>query len=134
MNNFIDFKILKFLIVGIANTIVGCGIMFLLYNFAGFSYWFSSICNYIAGGLLSFFLNKYFTFQNHQKSIKQVFLFILNLAVCYFIAYFCAIKLINFALMNLSEKVRGNLALFCGMCFYTVLNYVGQRLVVFKNQ
>ena len=129
----IDTKFLKFLLVGIANTIVGCGIMFLLYNVAGVSYWISSACNYVAGGILSYFLNKYFTFQNKQKSFKQVVLFILNLAVCYFIAYFCAKKAVYFLFSNTSEKLRGNIALLSGMCLYTGLNYIGQRLLVFNS-
>ena len=129
----IDKKLLKFLLVGIANTIVGCGIMFLLYNVAGFSYWISSACNYVAGGILSYFLNKYFTFQNKQKSFKQIVLFILNLAVCYFIAYFCAKKAVYFLFSNTSEKLRGNIALLSGMCLYTGLNYIGQRLLVFNS-
>lgn len=130
----IDIKLLKFLLVGIANTIVGCGIMFLLYNVAGVSYWISSACNYVAGGILSYFLNKYFTFQNKQKSFKQIVLFILNLAVCYFVAYFCAKKAVYFLLINSSEKLRGNIALLSGMCLYTGLNYIGQRLLVFNSK
>ncbi len=130
----IDKKLLKFLLVGIANTIVGCGIMFLLYNIAGFSYWISSAFNYVAGGILSYFLNKYFTFQNKQKSIKQILLFIINLAVCYFLAYFCAKKAVYYLLVNSTEKLRGNIALFSGMCLYTGLNYIGQRLLVFKSK
>jgi len=132
--NLIDKKLLKFLLVGIANTIVGCGIMFLLYNVAGFSYWISSAFNYVAGGILSYFLNKYFTFQNKQKSIKQIFLFIINLVVCYFLAYFCAKKVVYYLLANSTEKLRGNIALFSGMCLYTGLNYIGQRLLVFKSK
>ena len=130
----IDIKLLKFLLVGIANTIVGCGIMFLLYNVAGVSYWISSACNYVAGGILSYFLNKYFTFQNKQKSFKQIVLFILNLAVCYFVAYFCAKKAVYFLLCNSSEKLRGNIALLSGMFLYTGLNYIGQRLLVFNSK
>ena len=47
MKKFIDIKLLKFLIVGIVNTIVGMTIMFGLYNFLGVSYWVSSATNYI---------------------------------------------------------------------------------------
>ena len=60
--NLIDKKTLKFLAVGILNTIVGAGLMFLLYNCFGLTYWISSACNSIAGGILSYFLNKYFLF------------------------------------------------------------------------
>ena len=85
LNNFFDKKLLKFLIVGVANTLVGAGLMFLLYNVFGCSYWISSACNYIVGGILSFFLNKFFTFQNKQKSAKQILFFIALLVVCYLI-------------------------------------------------
>ena len=38
----IDKKLIKFLIVGVINTLVGSGLMFLLYNLLGVSYWISS--------------------------------------------------------------------------------------------
>ena len=89
---------------------------------------------YIVGGIVSYFLNKYFTFQNKEKSLKQILLFIINLAVCYFIAYFCAKKTVYYLMSDYSEKLRDNLALFTGMCLYTGLNYIGQRLIVFSEK
>lgn len=130
----LDKQLLKFLLVGIANTLVGCGLMFILYNCFGISYWFSSACNYLTGGILSYFLNKYFTFQNKQKSLKQVIYFIVNLAICYFLAYFIAKKSVYFILSTQSEKFRDNVALLSGMCIYTALNYLGQRLIVFNHK
>lgn len=131
---FFDKHLLKFLIVGVANTIVGCGLMFLLYNCFGLSYWISSVCNYITGGILSYFLNKYFTFQNKQKSFKQIVYFVINLAICYFLAYFVAKKFVYLLLSTQSEKIRDNIALLSGMCLYTALNYLGQRLIVFNTK
>lgn len=122
----------KFLLVGVINTIVGAGLMFLLYNVFHVSYWISSCCNYIAGGIVSYFLNKYFTFKNQAKSLKQILLFILNLALCYFIAYFLAKKIIYFVFSDFSVKIRDNISMFCGMILYTGLNYFGQRFIVFK--
>lgn len=127
-----DCRILRFLLSGMANTLVGALMMFLLYNLGNVSYWISSAASYIAGGILSFFLNKFFTFKNTQKSIRQIILFAINLIVCYLIAYICAKKIVFFALQDKSEKIRGNAALFCAMCAYTVLNYIGQRFFVFK--
>ena len=85
---FIDKKLVKFLLVGTLNTFIGSLIMFALYNLLGASYWVSSALNYAIGGIVSFFLNKYFTFQNRAKSVKQVLFFVLNLAACYFVSYF----------------------------------------------
>ena len=129
----IDAKLVKFLIVGVVNTAIGAGVMFLLYNLAHCSYWISSACNYIVGGVVSFFLNKYFTFKNTQKSLRQIGLFVFNLAVCYMAAYVLAKWMIYRMFANQSENMKDNIALFLGMCIYTGLNYIGQRFVVFQE-
>ena len=61
--NVFDLTFCKFLIVGIANTIFGTSIMFIFYNVFDFSYWYSSMANYIFGSILSYFLNKYLRFE-----------------------------------------------------------------------
>ena len=71
MKKFFDPSMLRFLLVGVVNTLVGAGIMFLLYNLAGCSYWLSSAANYIVGGIVSFCLNKYFTFQSKTREWSQ---------------------------------------------------------------
>ena len=83
----IDGTMPRFLLAGIVNTLAGCGTMFLLYNLAGCSYLVSSAANYIVGGIVSFFLNKYFTFRRREWSWGQVWRFALNVAVCYGLAY-----------------------------------------------
>jgi putative flippase GtrA len=127
-----DKKFLKFILVGIINTVFGSAIMFLLYNLAHWSYWQSSAANYIAGSILSFFLNKYFTFNAKGWSIFMVLAFVANIALCYFIAYGIAELAMGYFLRNSSLEIRENAALFTGMCLFTGLNYLGQRLVVFN--
>lgn len=128
-----DKTVLKFLIVGIFNTLVGCGIMFLLYNLAGCSYWFSSAANYVIGSIVSFFLNKYFTFQKKEWSWKQVGKFALNVVVCYFLAYGAAKPLVLYLLSGQAIQVQENIAMLVGMCLYTGLNYLGQRFFAFQK-
>ena len=53
----IDKTTIKFLLVGVINTIVGTSIMFLLYNIGHMNYWVSSAANYIVGSIVSYFLN-----------------------------------------------------------------------------
>ena len=72
MKKLFDATVWKFLLVGVANTLVGSGVMFLLYNLAHVHYWVAVCANYVVGGILSFFLNKYFTFQNRERSAAQV--------------------------------------------------------------
>lgn len=132
MKSLFDEKLWKFILVGIINTIVGTAIMFGLYNFAGVSYWFSSSANYVLTSILSYFLNKHFTFQNKDKSIWVSVRFIINIAVCYGLAYGIAKPLTLLLLKNYSIAVQGNIALFVGMVLFTGFNYLGQRLFAFK--
>ena len=91
----VDEKLLKFLLVGVVNTLVGTAIMFGLYNLAGASYWLSSAANYVLTSILSYFLNKYFTFRSKGGSLREILRFALNIAVCYLLAYGVAKPLVR---------------------------------------
>ncbi len=132
MKKFFDPSMLRFLLVGVVNTLVGAGIMFLLYNLAGCSYWLSSAANYIVGGIVSYFLNKYYTFKNTERSWKQVLRFALNVAVCWLLAYGIAKPLALRLLAGFDEKLQTNAAMLAGLCLYTALNYLGQRFFAFR--
>lgn len=129
-----DEKLIKFVIVGIINTLFGTAIMFGLYNLAGCSYWVSSAANYFFGSILSFFLNKYFTFRNKEKSWRQVLRFVINILVCYLLAYGIAKPVILYVLSGTSKKIQDNIAMFAGMCLFTGFNYIGQRCFAFKEK
>jgi len=130
----IDIKLIKFILVGIINTLIGSAIMFALYNLVNFSYWFSSACNYFFTSILSFFLNKYFTFNVKQWSVFMIFTFVLVIGFSYLTAYSISKPIINYFLRDTSLKLRENIALFTGMCIFTAINYIGQRLIVFKQK
>ena len=129
----IDAKLLRFLIVGVINTLVGMAIMFGLYNLAGCTYWVSSAANYILTSILSFFLNKYFTFKNKEQSLSQVLRFVINIAVCYLAAYGIAKPLCLRLMANASVSLRDNVSMLVGMVLFTGLNYLGQRLFAFRE-
>ena len=121
-----DKTVIKFLAVGVVNTLVGCGTMFLLYNLAHCSYW--------GGGIVSFFLNKYFTFQNKTWEWSQVWKFAVNVTVCYLLGYSLAKPLVLHLLAGQAVNVQENVAMLVGMCLYTGLNYLGQRFFAFKGK
>jgi putative flippase GtrA len=129
-----DRILVKFILVGILNTLVGSAVMFALYNAAHLNYWLSSACNYIFTSVLSFFLNKYFTFNVRRWSALMVLAFVLTIAVSYALAYGIAKPAVNHFLRNNPQKTRENTALFFGLCLFTALNYAGQRLIVFKGK
>ena len=129
----IDAKTIKFGIVGVINTVFGTAIMFGLYNLAGSSYWLSSAANYFFGSILSYFLNKNFTFQNKDSVSKTIPRFVLNILVCYILAYGIAKPAALYALQNYSVVIQENVAMLVGMCLFVVFNYCGQRYFTFKE-
>lgn len=129
----IDKTTIKFLIVGVVNTLVGAGTMFLLYNLVHASYWAASAANYLVGSVVSFFLNKYFTFENKERSWVQVGKFVLTVTVCYLLAYGVAKPAAIFLLKGQSVALQENVAMVTGMCLYTGLNYLGQKFFAFKQ-
>ena len=140
----IDKTALKFLLVGVINTLVGTGVMFVFYNVCGFGYWFSSASNYVVGSIVSYLLNKYYTFQSKTKSRKSIIKFVVNISVCYLVAYGAAKPLVYLvcdvlrenvvAFSFLNDKWCDNLAMLAGMGIFVVLNYIGQRFFVFKEK
>ena len=141
-----DPTMVRFIIVGVINTIVGTGTMFLAYNWLKFTYWESSAANYVVGSIVSFFLNKFFTFKNKERSWSQVFKFILTIVICYLIAYGFAKLISIFILSSLVDEEQDtifgyekivmieNVAMCIGMCLFVVLNYLTQRFFVFKGR
>ena len=129
-----DKTLIKFAIVGVINTIFGMSIMFAFYNLLHFSYWISTASNYIFGSILSYFLNKYFTFQNKERSLKIVLKFIINIAICYSVAYGLAQPAAVFLVKNMSKAVQDNVAMIFGSGLFVVLNYFGQKFFAFKEK
>lgn len=134
MKKLIDSTMIRFLLVGVFNTLVGCATMLLLYNTANFSYWGATSTAYIIGSIISFFLNKYFTFQRSVWSWIQVSKFIVNIISCYLLAYGIAKPLVLMTLSNQKIRLQENIAILIGECLYAVLNYLGQKFFTFREK
>lgn len=132
MKQLFDQTAVKFLLVGVVNTLVGSAVMFLLYNLAGCPYWPSVCANYLCGGVVSYFLNKHFTFQNRERSWAQVGRFVLTVAVCMLFAYGLARPAVRWALSGAGERLQENGAMVVGIGLYTLLNYFGQKFFAFR--
>lgn len=124
----------KFILVGVVNTLVGTGIMFLFYNVFHFGYWISSASNYVVGSLVSYLLNKHFTFQNKSRGVKVVLRFAVNILICYLVAYGVAKPAVRALLSGMSASIQDNGAMLLGMCVFVVLNYLGQRFFAFREK
>lgn len=126
----------RFIIVGVMNTIIGTATMLIAYNVFHLGYWIASALNYIVGSIFSYFANKYFTFKSEKKSASEIIRFVVNITVCYFVAYSVAKPVIEIVLKNihLSVSVLEQISMFLGMGLFVVLNYFGQKYFVFRKK
>ena len=132
IKKYISINFLKFVIVGIANTLFGTAIMLILYNYFNCNYWLSSAANYLFGSILSFILNKRFTFKNTDRSLKIIIKFVLNICVCYLLAYGLAKPLVRAILQGQGQTFQENVSMLIGVVIFTFLNYFGQKYFAFK--
>lgn len=135
LSRFFDIKFWKFLLVGVINTLVGSCLTFGLYNFTPLGYWASSAISYALSSIVSFILNRKFTFAHKGPAASTAVRFALNIAVCYVLAYSIAKPLVTVALSaaQLSVKLVENIALLAGMIIFTGFNYIGQRYFAFRS-
>lgn len=128
-----DGTAIRFVIVGIINTLFGTAIMFVFYNVFHLSYWISSASNYFFGSILSYFLNKSFTFKYGKTDWRSVFRFTISILACYLLAYGIAKPLARALLEGYGQTIQENVAMLVGMVFFVGLNYLGQRFFAFKR-
>ncbi len=133
LSKFFDKTFWKFILVGIANTIFGYGISLLFLNVFHLGLWISSAADYVFGSILSYFLNKFFTFESKGNTKKTIIRFTINIVVCYVVSLGIAQPLVEYILKSQTEFIRDNCALLVSKGLFIALNYVGQRFFVFKD-
>ena len=107
-----------------------------MFALEGLGYWPSTAIAYLAGAVMSFFLNRHFTFHSNAAIGPAAARFALNVAVCYVAGYGLA-RLIMGALepLGLLPPVWWErLSKLVGMGLYTCLNYFGQRFFAFREE
>ena len=132
MKKLFDVSMLKFLLVGVGNTLLSTVLMFAL---EGLGYWPSTAIAYVAGAVMSFFLNRHFTFHSEEPLLRSAVKFALNVAVCYVVAYALAQPIAGWVLGRtaITPIWQERLTKLGGMALYTVLNYFGQRFFAFQK-
>jgi hypothetical protein len=60
-------------------------------------------------------------------------MFILTIVCSYILAYSIAKPVMHALLAAYNLKIRDNVSLFVGMCVFTLLNYMGQRFIAFRQ-
>ena len=128
---------IRFLLVGVVNTIVGLSAMYLFLHGFSFSYWVSTFLGNIIGACVSYILNRSFTFKSNAAIGTSMVRFAIVILVCYFISYFLGQKIALYLfsqLLFLGTKYAQDAAVLFGTGIYTIMNYLGQRIFVFKQR
>lgn len=134
-------EVIHFGMVGVINTLMGWGIMALLYNLIHMNYWISSGISYFIGSVFSYHANAKLTFKVEERDRWLPWRFALNIIVCYLVSFSVAKPLVA-RLIELTGLARGgglsqalfeNIAMIFGMGIFIVMNFFGQKLFVFRK-
>lgn len=142
-------EVIHFGMVGVINTLMGWGIMAVLYNAAHINYWLSSGISYFIGSVFSYHANSKVTFKVENKDKGLPWRFAINIIICYLIAFSLAkplvekilslqavaavVERIAYALAVENIVIIDNVAMIFGMGFFIILNFFGQKLFVFRK-
>ena len=134
MKRLTDNSFVRFLLVGVGNTLLSAVITLVLYNGLEVHPVLSSGIAYVAGAVMSFFLNRYFTFHSQERFWRSAVKFAVNVAVLWVVTTPFLQPLAARILENwMGEKLANSLALLGCMGLYTILNYFGQRFFAFRK-
>lgn len=137
MRIYINSEFIRFLFVGIINTLIGLGTIYFLYNFVNLNYWSSTALGNILGGICSFFLNKSFTFKVSVWQLGQLYRFATVTIISYFSSYYLGYLLILFVQQVHLEGILSfvgtdNISILLASGLYTIFNYFGHKNYTFR--
>lgn len=125
---------LKFSFVGVLNTVIGFGTVFVLTNFFKTSYEISIAIGNILGFINSFIWNKYFTFNVKKFKFIEVILFILVFVGSTLIQIFSYIlldKSIKHIFYIFDNSIK--LSFLLSMIIYTFIFFLGSKFITFNK-
>ena len=118
---------IRFLLVGIVNTITGLSVIYACKWFLGFNDVVANLCGYSIGLTVSFMLNSRWTFQYRGSVWPAASRFLTVFLIAYMTNLFVVLLLIeNFA-------VNSYLAQAIGVPPYTLIFYAGSRWLAFRQ-
>jgi putative flippase GtrA len=118
---------MKFGLVGVLNTGITLGMIFVLMKGLRVHYALSNCIGYALGFLSSFVFNKKWTFQSKGNVSREGVLFGAVFGVCYLI------QLGALLLMKETMNIKADYAQLLAIAVYTGLNFMLNKLITFKN-
>lgn len=126
----------RFLLVGLFNTLVGLGASFAFFNVLHMNYWLSTFAGNCIGAIVSYALNRTFTFRSKASVRSSFWKFILVILVCYGFSYSVSMLLAEAAsslMPSIGPGLLHNAAILVGNGIYTICNYAGHKYFTFRT-
>lgn len=143
-----DIKLWKFLLVGLLNTIVGEGLKAAFLALTKMGPLPASLLATLIASVMSYFLNKYFTFRYQGDNKGAALRFSLNILLCWLLSNAIGLLLIYPLLTGASDgwfnglrligsKKNGAadyIATYSASVLFVGFNYLGQRFFAFREK
>ncbi|MGZ8947320.1 MAG: glycosyltransferase [Methylococcaceae bacterium] len=120
--------LIRYLLVGVANTLVGLSTIYFAMYFLQLNIVYANAVGYSVGILLSFMLNKAWTFNSSDRVISSFIRYVLVLAVAY------VANLATVLITNSNFDLNPYIAQALGIIPYTVIGFLGSRYFAFRTQ
>ena len=117
----------RFLGVGVANTLIGLGVIYACKRLLGFGDVLANVSGYVVGLTIGFTLNRHWTF-GHTGNVRVAALrFLAVFGVAYSVNLLCVLLAIRAA--GIDDYVSQAI----GILPYTAIFYLGSRLYAFRS-
>lgn len=122
----IDPALLKFLLTGVLNTLVGLGVIYLLMWLLAVPKKTANLIGYAVGVVFSYQVNSRWTFGYRQSLLRVLPRYIVVIVVAYLANFVCLRVLLDW-------RVNGYLAQALALPPYTAIGFIGMRFWVFRK-
>lgn len=124
--------ILIYLVFGVLTTVVNYAVYLPVYNFCGISAAVSNMIAWVVAVIFAFLTNKPFVFHSHDWSVKTVVPELIKFVSCR-LASGVMETVILFLAVDLMAW-NGNVWKLVTQVLVIIINYVGSKLLVFRNK
>lgn len=121
-------KLLRFLIVGVLNTVTGILIIFFAKAFLSYGDLISNFLGYSVGLTISFFLNRSWTFNHNGKILPACIRFFIVVILAY------SLNLVTVFGLRDGAGINSYLSQLAGVVPYTLFFYFASRYYVFHDR
>lgn len=136
-NKYVQF--VKYCLVGVLNTLVTFGVIYICKSFLDLNLYVSNALGYIAGVVNSFLCNKQWVFQSKGGYRREALVFVMGFLICYGIqlwtVWIITDSWFGSEIYQLTAAIAISgygIATLIGNVVYTLANFLYNKLVTFK--